>query len=569
MSVDSGGAQADAVATGPSISADGRFVAFRSNASNLIPGDLNGVRDIFVRDRQLGITERVSVNTNGTESDAPSIYSTISLDGRYVAFVSLATNLVSGDTNGFYDVFVRDRQSGTTERVSIGSGGAEGNGASELPSISADGRFVTFYSGATNFVPGDTNARGDVFRRDRQTGSTERISVDSSGTEGNEVSVRSSISADGRYIAFESAATNLVPADTNGRYDVFIRDCQAATTTRVSLGSGGVGGDDQSYLPVISPDGRFVAFASVASNLVAGQVNGTQNIYLRDLGLGVTTLVSVNLAGLPSGSTNYDPSISADGRFIAFASTEQNLVPADSNLSSDIFLHDRVIGVTARVSVSSSGGQGNNNSGNDSGPSISANGRCIAFDSLATNLVSGDTNGLEDVFVRDRGAQSAFSHFCFGDGSGAFCPCANSGGIARGCQNSAGTGGALLTVSGSASLSADTVQFISAGERTTALSIVLQGDTAIAPVNYGDGLRCTGGDLKRLYVKTAVGGVVFAPQGSDLSISTRSAAMGALIPLGATRVYQVYYRDGNPSFCPAPTGSSFNVSNAIAVAWGD
>ena len=220
---------------------------------------------------------------------------------------------------------------------------------------------------------------------------------------------------------------------------------------------------------------------------------------------------------------------------------------------------------TERVSVDSGGAQGNFYSYS---PSISADGRYVAFRSLASNLVPGDTNGWQDVFVRDRGAGWAFTVFCSGDGSGAACPCGNSGGAGNGCENSAGTGGARLTASGVASLSADTAQLTSSGELPTALSIVLQGDAAIAPVNFGDGLRCTGGVLKRLYVKSASGGVVIAPQPGDPSVSARSAALGDPIPLGATRDYQVYYRDASPSFCPNPPGGTFNVSGAIAVAWG-
>ncbi|MFN0007469.1 MAG: hypothetical protein ACKVXR_06130, partial [Planctomycetota bacterium] len=184
------------------------------------------------------------------------------------------------------------------------------------------------------------------------------------------------------------------------------------------------------------------------------------------------------------------------------------------------------------------------------------------------NLVIGDTNGFSDAFVRDHGVASAFEAFCFGDGTGAPCPCGNTGTSGRGCQNSGSTGGALLTVTGVASLSADTVQFTSSGERPTSLSIFLTGSAVIAPINYGDGLRCTGGNLKRLYTKTAVGGVVVAPQGAELSISARCAQLNAPIPLGATRPYQVYYRDGTPAFCPDPPGSSFNVSNGFLVAWG-
>jgi len=158
--------------------------------------------------------------------------------------------------------------------------------------------------------------------------------------------------------------------------------------------------------------------------------------------------------------------------------------------------------------------------------------------------------------------------FCFGDGATAACPCANSGATGHGCENSASTGGALLTGSGVPSLSADTLQLSTSGELPTALSIVLQGTTSIAPVTYGDGLRCVGGTLKRLYARSASGGAVVAPQAGDPSVSARSAALGDPISSGATRNYQVYSRDPNPGFCTSPPGGTFNVSNAIAIVWG-
>jgi len=239
VSVDSLGGEGNSDSVRPSISADGRYVAFQSYATNLVGGDGNGYLDVFVRDRQSGTTERVSVDSLGGEGDGDSGYSSISADGRYVAFLSLA-NLVGGDTNGFGDVFVRDRQSGTTERVSVDSLGGEGNSDSYGSSISADGRYVAFQSSATNLVGGDTNGVDDSFVRDRQNGRTERVSVDSLGVEGNSDSYDSSISANGRYVAFQSYATNLVNGDGNGRQDVFLRDrnCGSAAMSATFYGDG-------------------------------------------------------------------------------------------------------------------------------------------------------------------------------------------------------------------------------------------------------------------------------------------------------------------------------------------
>jgi Tol biopolymer transport system component len=566
VSVDSNGVQGNngsgAYYRPTSISADGRYVAFFTRASNLVPGDTNGAEDVFVHDRQTGTTTRVSVDSAGLQANFDCWAPSISADGRYVAFWSLASNLVQGDTNGTADVFVRDGQTGATTRVSLDSAGLQGNAGSGDPSISADGRYVAFDSGASNLVPGDTNGAQDVFVHDRQTGTTMLVSVDSSGLQGNRHSSRPSISADGRYVAFTSDAANLVPGDTNGITDTFVHDCQTGATRRVSVDSAGLQADGASYgFPSISADGRFVAFENAATNLVPGDTNGWEDVFVHDWQTGVTTRVSVGSLGQQANFIGEYPSISADGRFVAFASEASNLVPGDTNGDWDTFVHDCQTGVTARVSVDSAGVQGN---GASSMPSISADGRCVAFWSLAGFLVPGDTNNTDDIFVHDRGAVSAFTPLCLGDGTGPVCPCANTGSPGHGCENSLGTGGALLTASGVASLSSDTVQLTSSSELPTALSIVLQGSSVIAPVNFGDGLRCAGGNLKRLYTKHAIGGVMTAPQAGDQSISVRSAMLGDAIPLGATRAYQVYYRDPNLVFCPG----GFNVTNAVAIAWG-
>jgi Tol biopolymer transport system component len=564
VSVGPAGVQALAASSDPSISSSGRYVVFTSAAANLVTGDTNAASDVFVRDRPLGTTERASVGLGGLQANAASRLPAISADGRYVAFASTATNLVTGDTNAFEDTFVRDRQSGTTERVSVDSSRAQGNNASSptRPDISADGRYVAFASLASNLVTGDTNAFADVFVRDRQSGTTERVSVDSVGAEGNGPSDFPSISADGRYVAFRSGASNLVPGDTNLWTDIFVHDRQTGTTVRASVDSSGVQGNNSSDAPSISADGRYVAFLSESTNLVPGDTNGYQDIFVRDLQSATTERASVDSTGVEADFVSLAPRISADGRHVAFTSYSDSLVPGDTNGSSDIFVRDLQNGTTERASVDTAGAEANNAS---SSSSISSDGHYVAFVSSATNLVSGDTNGFADVFVRDR--EATFTPFCFGDGTGAACPCGNSGLAGRGCQNSASTGGAHLVAGGAPSLSADTLQFTSSGELPVSLSIFLQGSASIAAVHYGDGLRCTGGLLKRLRAENAVGGITVYPDGSETPVHTRSAALGDTIQPGFTRYYQVYYRDANAAFCPSPTGSTFNVSNGMTVVW--
>jgi lysophospholipase L1-like esterase len=392
----------------PSISADGRFVAFYSYATNLVPGDTNAATDIFVRDRDSGITTRVSVDSSGNQGNGSAtyngIYPTISGDGRFVVFNSDATNLVPGDTNDRADVFVHDRQTGVTERVSVDSGGNQANGSSYgiREVISADGRFVAFESVATNLVLNDTNGPGwDAFVHDRQTGRTERVSGGSGDNQANGSSFSERMSADGRLIAFASNATNLVPGDTNGLRDVFVYDRLTGGTERVSVDSNGSEGNGATGEEAwISGDGRFVSFTSDATNLVPGDTNGVTDVFVHDRQTGATERVSVASDGTQANdSPLVFSSTSADGRYVTFGSSATNLVTGDTNGRTDVFVRDRQAHVTTRVDLDDAANQPNDNSAN---PVMSSDGRFVAFASVATNLVAGDTNGLDDVFVRDR-----------------------------------------------------------------------------------------------------------------------------------------------------------------------
>ena len=389
-----------------SISGDGRHVAFESEAPDLVTGDTNGVADIFVHDLVTGATVRVSVSSSGVQGDSMSLRPAISRDGRYVAFMSWARNLVASDTNGWTDVFFHDRDpdgngvfdegNGTTVRASVASDGSEGDSDSMEPDLSADGMRVAFASGASNLVAGDTGWKTDIFVHDMTTGVTTRVSVDSSGVQGDRNSFLPAISADGNVVAFASFASNLDGNDANPKRDVFVHDCTTGVTELVSVDSNGVQADNYCDLPDLSSDGSIVAFESWANHLVANDRNRVPDVFVRDRTTGTTTRVSVDSSGVEGDSYSEEPSLSADGNLVTFRSWAGNLAPGDGNGFSDIYMHDRVTGETRLVS-------GSCGAAGDYGclvASISDDGTRIAFESAATNLVSGDTNGADDFFVR-------------------------------------------------------------------------------------------------------------------------------------------------------------------------
>jgi CSLREA domain-containing protein len=447
----------------PVISGDGALVAFFSAASDMVD-ESPGFDDVYVSETKTLAVRRVSVSdpSGWVGGNGDSCCSAISANGRYVAFTSRATNFVPDsnwecDNNGdggfsenCADIFVRDTQQNTISRVSLTSSDGEANYFSANPAISGDGRYVSFWSWATNLVPGDTQLCqgpgfqyncGDVFLRDLQAGTTERISVDSYETQANGDSFLSAISSDGRFVVFYSEASNLVAGDNNNYCDnngdvsfgencadIFIRDRQLGITGRLSVSAGGGEANDASFDPAISADGRYVAFYSYASNLVPGDTNndcainhGSQghdncrDVFVHNRQTGTTTRVSVSSTGAQgfgaSGGCCQPVSLSADGRYVAFHSLASNLAPSDTNGYLDSFVHDRTTGKTALVSLSDSGIQGN---GWSASPSISANGRYVAFDSEASTLVANDTNLCQmdqdpqldpcsDVFLRDLG----------------------------------------------------------------------------------------------------------------------------------------------------------------------
>ncbi len=350
---------------------------------------------------QAAATERSSLGIGAAQATGDSDTVAISGDGRFVAFRSAATNLVPGDTNGKTDVFVRDRWTGAVERVSVSSSGAQGDGDSSDPALSNDGRYVAFASHANNLVTDvPANTSRDIFLHDRVLRTTTIVTRPPSGFGSNGDCHRPRISADGRHVSFEGSASNLLPGVFTSGYQVFVRDMQMGVTRLVSASTAGDSGNGFSWNGGVSQDGRYVAFVSTASNLVAGDTNFVPDCFRRDLATGTTLRVSVSSAGAQAnGSTFTECSMSGDGRYVAFSSAASNLAPGEFAASYDIFLHDALLAQTFRISVNSSGVAADQSSYD---PSVSDDGRYISFQSFSTNLDPLDTNLQSDVYLRDR-----------------------------------------------------------------------------------------------------------------------------------------------------------------------
>ena len=337
----------------PALSADDRWVAFVSHASNLVPNDNNSRADVFVKDLTGNAIVRVSVGASGGDANNDSFEPSLSADGRFVAFWSFADDIVAGDTNHMWDVFVRDRDpdanrifdegNGVTTRASVDSNGVEANSRSTSPSISADGRWVAFISSATNLDPADPSGISDVFLHDMATGATRLVSVSTGGTGGNASTWNCHLTADGNSVAFSSYASDLVAGDANLSCDVFVRDLVNGTTVLASVDSNGAQGDDDSFLRrgATTGDGSSVVFISYADGFVANDGNGVPDVFVRDLVLGTTTCMSVDASGAVGNGACFEASISGDGRFVVLQTWASTLITGDVNLVSDIVLHDR------------------------------------------------------------------------------------------------------------------------------------------------------------------------------------------------------------------------------------
>jgi Tol biopolymer transport system component len=332
-----------------------------------------------------------------------------------VAFESIASNLVASDANGATDVFVRDLKTKVTTRVSVRKGNAASSGGGSNPSISANGQRIAFQSSVSDLIRNDTNGSLDVFVWKAATKRITRVSVGPNGIQsdlppvprpaygGERESFDAAISGDGRSVAFASTATNLVTDDTNGVGDIFVHDLTTSVTRRVSLTSAGQQvttgfKGSGSFSPSISHDGKVVAFLSNSYSLVPNASHLHQiDSYVVNLNTGVMRRVEKTFDGAETARGADSPSVSPDGRFVLFSSSDANVVSGDTNANSDVFVRDLRTGRTRLVSVGRHGAQADGGSGN---PVASSGAAVVAFDSTATNLVANDTNGVNDIFTR-------------------------------------------------------------------------------------------------------------------------------------------------------------------------
>jgi len=369
------------------VTPDGRFAAFITDTNGIVPEDCNFLSDVYFRDLLTGEVTLISRSLEGEAGNGESYGISISQDGRYVTFVSDASDLVLDDTNEASDVFVHDLLTGDIRRLSVDSNGLQGDGDSYSASISADGYYLTFESEASNLSEGDDNYANDVFLHNLISGATQLISRSTAGIQGNGGAWSPVMSSNGRYIAYSSESNNLVADDHNCESDIFLFDAVTGETRRVSIGMGGEEPEERSFISSISSDGRFIAFDSYADNLVANDHNERLDAFVFDAQTNTTILISANMEGESGNHNSYEPFVSADGRFVVFGSNANDLVLGDPDFGNDVFIRDLQTGTTRLLSVNINGSKGNYGSF----PSwISPDGRFIVFNSGAFNLVEGD-----------------------------------------------------------------------------------------------------------------------------------------------------------------------------------
>ena len=398
VSVNSEGDQGSGYSVEPDVSDDGRYVVFYAAAEDLVPDDTNGMLDIFVHDRFTNETTRVSISSDGEQANGQSAFPTISGDGRIVAFHSSADNLVTDDRNSETDMFAHDRETGFTVRVSVDSKGKQSNENSSFGAVSGNGQYVVFQT-AAQLSDDDVNNTSDIYMHDLLSRETVRVSVGTGGFQLHGASVDAAISYYGEYVAFSSLADNVDPIDIDNRYDIYVRDILSDETVLVSPSSSNdQSADEDCELPVISADGQKIAFISEATNLIEGEQLGIKYAFLYDRTKNLMRLMSRNYCGEPGDQRTDTVAITPDGQWVVFYSAAQNLVPGGSWPLRNIFLRNTDTNQILEVSEASDGSPAD---GDSFDPALSNDGHIVVFSSVADNLVEDDMNDTHDIFAHE------------------------------------------------------------------------------------------------------------------------------------------------------------------------
>jgi Tol biopolymer transport system component len=549
VDVSTSGVQGSGWCTSIHVSDDGRFVAFNTSSNNLVPGDTNGAPDGFLRDLVTGSTELPCVGVSGQHAMSETVIRGLSHDGRFVVFVSAAPGLHPGDTDGFADVFVRDRLLGTTELISVLMDSTPSIGHCLRASISADGRYVAFEGDDPNFVPGDTNGVPDVFVRDRLLGTTTLVSIADDGSLGDSGSGWPSISADGQRIVFRGSASNFHPsfnyAVTGAYWHAYLRDLAAGKTIAIDLNPWGRLGDGGVSEIAISADGSTVVFQSSATDLLPDGPFPPDNFLARGhIWREGQPMTALQYADGRPGAEVVDASPSMDGRYVAFKSTPPYWVAGDPTGQADIFLQDTVLHVTHQISANGYGEPANHYSYRCS---MSDDGRVVAFLSQASNLVPGTIPGPTRAFVRIADPTPGFAYCWPSKESPAGCLPAFS---AQGASSASAGAGHTIEV---------------AGTLNAEIGLLVYSSVASDNVPFGSGFLCVGSPLVRLGAQ-ATGG---APPPTvdcsgalalDFNAWIAGGQDGALVP-GAAVYLQSWTRDPT-----SPTGAL--LSDALAFLIG-
>lgn len=547
-----GGAEPDGASDSPHISHDGRFVVFASAAENLAANDTHAGPDVFLYDANSATIELVSAR-DATPGPIAAVTSPgVTDDGNFVVFASSAANLAPGAL-GWSDILLRDRAAGITTRITTGW-----VGDSTRPVITPDGRYIAFEGRAENVVA--SGPIRDVFLHDRQTGTFALVSRNSADTPGNGESTTPSISTDGRFVAFASASTNFLLSDTNSSVDVFVRDVVAGTTRRASIGDFGHALTRPSTAGNVSGDGQRVVFMNADGSASSNDANNLEDVYFFDRAGGYSDRVSVPASEVGGNGLSTQGTIARDGRYVAFRSTGTDLVTFDPTPTfADLYLKDLQTGALEVVSLSSTGTP----STSAETPSLSPDGRFVAF-RASDGLVSGDANGVAEIYVRDRGV-IVYTTPCAGDDTSAPCPCGNPGGPGNGCENYGLTGGARLSATGTPSVTNDTIRLVVTGFPIFPTAMGFSQGDAIQNngfgVPFGDGVRCIGGNVLRLRQRQTSSGQ--SAYGFGVLADPPVSFQGQVGAAGGTRYYQVSYRSVG-SFC---FQQKVNWSNSIAIVW--